>query len=211
MASRVLIVDDNEGVRRLIRACVESIGLDVCGEAENGLLGVQRAKQLSPDVVLLDLSMPGMNGAEAASVLRSAMPDLHIVLFTMYEFGDALAAAVGVDVVLCKTDGISKLMSYLQGPRSTAIPSIPDRPLSASNQQPVRPVRPTPTSARDLESFDIFRMFDSGDLVWLGVAETLDEAIARVNSLGSSQPGKYVIRSLKSESTTTIEVGQAVN
>jgi DNA-binding NarL/FixJ family response regulator len=210
MASRVLIVDDNESVRRLIRTCVESIGLDVCGEAENGLVGVQRAKQLSPDVVLLDLSMPKMNGAEAASVLRSAMPDLHIVLFTMYEFGDALAAAVGVDVVLCKTDGISKLMSYLQ-PRSTAIPSTPDRPLSKSNQQPVRPVRPTPTSALDLESFDIFRMFDSGDLVWLGAAETLEEATAQVHSFGVSQPGKYVIRSLKSENTTTIEVGRGVN
>jgi CheY-like chemotaxis protein len=210
MASRVLIVDDNEAVRRLIRTCVESIGLDVCGEAEDGLIGVQRAKQLSPDVVLLDLSMPKMNGAEAASVLRSAMPDLHIVLFTMYEFGDALAAAVGVDVVLCKTDGISKLMSYLQ-PRSTAIPSTPDRPLNTSNQQPVRPVRLAPTSARDLESFDIFRMFDSGDLVWLGAAETLEEATAQVHSLGVSQPGKYVIRSLKSENTTTIEVGRGVN
>ena len=210
MASRVLIIDDNEAVRRLIRTCVESIGLDVCGEAEDGLIGVQRAKQLSPDVVLLDLSMPKMNGAEAASVLRSAMPDLHIVLFTMYEFGDALAAAVGVDVVLCKTDGISKLMSYLQ-PRSTAIPSTPDRPLNTSNQQPVRPVRLAPTSARDLESFDIFRMFDSGDLVWLGAAETLEEATAQVHSLGVSQPGKYVIRSLKSENTTTIEVGRGVN
>ena len=210
MASRVLIVDDNEAVRRLIRTCVESIGLDVCGEAEDGLIGVQRAKQLSPDVVLLDLSMPKMNGAEAASVLRSAMPDLHIVLFTMYEFGDALAAAVGVDIVLCKTDGISKLMSYLQ-PRSTAIPSTPDRPLNTSNQQPVRPVRLAPTSARDLESFDIFRMFDSGDLVWLGAAETLEEATAQVHSFGVSQPGKYVIRSLKSENTTTIEAGRGVN
>jgi DNA-binding NarL/FixJ family response regulator len=211
MGGRVLIVDDNEDVRRLVRACVESIGLDVCGEAENGLIGVQQAKELSPDVVLLDLSMPKMNGAEAASVLKSAMPDVHIVLFTMYEFGEALAAAVGVDVVLCKADGVSKLISHLQERRGTAIPSIPDRTLRTSNQRPIPPVQPPPTSARDLESFDIFRMFDSGDLVWLGVAETLDEAIARVNSLGCSQPGKYIIRSLKSENTTTIEVGLAVN
>jgi hypothetical protein len=76
--------------------------------------------------------------------------------------------------------------------------------------------RPSPAKlpsliVNDLESFDIFRMFDGGDLAWLGAADTLDEAIAQVHFLGSSQPGRFVIRSLKSEDTMTIVVGRRVN
>jgi len=212
--NRVLIVDDNEGVRRLIRASVESIGLNVCGEAENGLLGIERAKELNPDVILLDLSMPEMNGAEAASVLKSTMPDVLIVLFTMYEFGEALAAAVGVDVVLCKTDGVSKLTAYLKSLDRAAKPPTYARIARTGSDTPLR--RPSPAKlpssmVNDLESFDIFRMFDSGDLAWLCAAETLEEATAQVYALGVSQPGKYVIRSLKTEAITTIVAGSGVN
>ena len=213
MTNRVLIIDDNEGVRRLIRASVESIGLYVCGEAGDGFSGVERAKELQPDVILLDLSMPEMNGAEAASVLKSTMPDVLIVLFTMYEFGEALAAAVGVDVVLCKTDGVSKLTAYLKSLDGVANPSGDARIARTGSGSPLRrppTKRPSPM-VNDLESFDIFRMFDGGDLAWLGVADTLDEAIAQVHCLGSSQPGRYVIRSLKSEDTMTITVGRRAN
>lgn len=214
MTNRVLIIDDNEGVRRLIRASVESIGLNVCGEAGDGFSGVERAKELRPDVILLDLSMPEMNGAEAASVLKSAMPDVLIVLFTMYEFGEALAAAVGVDVVLCKTDGVSKLTAYLKNLDRAANPPSDARIARSGSDVPLS--RPSPAKlpsliVNDLESFDIFRMFDGGDLAWLGAADTLDEAIAQVHFLGSSQPGRFVIRSLKSEDTMTIVVGRRVN
>jgi DNA-binding NarL/FixJ family response regulator len=210
VTNRVLIIDDNEGVRRLIRASVESIGLNVCGEAGDGFSGVERAKELQPDVILLDLSMPEMNGAEAASVLKSTMPDVLIVLFTMYEFGEALAAAVGVDVVLCKTDGVSKLTAYL---KSLAAKPPTDRARSepASSRGTNSPAQLSSLKANELESFDIFRMFDGGDLAWLGAAETLDEAIAQVHFLGSSQPGRFVIRSLKSEDTMTIVVGRVAN
>jgi DNA-binding NarL/FixJ family response regulator len=213
VANRVLIIDDNEGVRRLIRASVESIGLDVCGEAGDGFSGVERAKELQPDVILLDLSMPEMNGAEAASVLKSTMPDVLIVLFTMYEFGEALAAAVGVDVVLCKTDGVSKLTAYLKSlDRAAKPPTDRARSEPASSRDTTNsPTQLSSLKANELESFDIFRMFDGGDLAWLGAAETLDEAIAQVHFLGSSQPGRFVIRSLKSEDTMTIVLGNMVN
>jgi CheY-like chemotaxis protein len=158
--------------------------------------------------------MPEMNGAEAASVLKSAMPDVLIVLFTMYEFGEALAAAVGVDVVLCKTDGVSKLTAYLKNLDTAANPPSDARIARSGSDVPLS--RPSPAKlpslmVNDLESFDIFRMFDGGDLAWLGAADTLDEAIAQVHFLGSSQPGRFVIRSLKSEDTMTIVVGRRVN
>jgi DNA-binding NarL/FixJ family response regulator len=203
--NRVLIVDDNESVRRLIRACVESIGLNVCGEAENGLLGVQRAKELNPDVILLDLSMPEMNGAEAASVLKSALPDTYIILFTMYEFGDALAAAVGVDVVLCKTDGVGRLTAYLKGLRRKAVRdrvSLADPTASESNPA-ASPSPRTLTTTQDPEPFDIFRVLGEDELVWLGSSATFDEANSFVQK---SQPGIYIVYSQKTESKATIVI-----
>jgi DNA-binding NarL/FixJ family response regulator len=86
----------------------------VCGEAGNGLAAVELAKQLKPDLVLLDLSMPMMNGAEVASVLRSSMPQVRLILFTMYSeaVGNSLASAVGVDLVLSKPNGMRQLIGH---------------------------------------------------------------------------------------------------
>ena len=67
-------------------------------------------------MILLDLAMPRLNGAEAASILRHVMPKVPIVLFTMYadDFGAKLASAIGVDVVLSKPEGLSKLGRHLR-------------------------------------------------------------------------------------------------
>ena len=83
----------------------------ICGEAVNGLEAVVKARTLEPDLVLLDLAMPEMNGAEAASVLKKRMPELPIILFTMFSenIGRYLTSAVGVDMVLSKPDGIAML------------------------------------------------------------------------------------------------------
>jgi DNA-binding NarL/FixJ family response regulator len=69
---------------------------------------------------LLDLSMPELNGAEAASVLKEAMPNVPIILFTMYDFGDAIAAATGVDVMLSKPEGVDQLAIHLKRPLKPA-------------------------------------------------------------------------------------------
>jgi two-component system, NarL family, response regulator LiaR len=87
----------------------------VCGEAVNGREAVQRAMALKPDLVLLDLAMPELNGAEVASVLKNAMPDTRIILFTMYRdnIGKYLTAAAGIDFVLSKPDGVAKLAAAI--------------------------------------------------------------------------------------------------
>ena len=84
----------------------------VCGEAANGLEAVEKAKTLKPDLVLLDLAMPEMNGAETASVLKMTVPDVRIILFTMYSenVGSYLTSAIGVDAVLSKPDGMTALV-----------------------------------------------------------------------------------------------------
>src|SRR6266403_882651 len=113
----ILICDDNPSIRYLLRVFVESkTAFTVCGEAGHGVEAVEKAKQLQPDLIILDLSMPIMNGAEAAVVLKRMMPQMKIILFTMHadNVGKALAAAVGIDLTLSKTDGLQKLDEHLK-------------------------------------------------------------------------------------------------
>ena len=113
----ILIVDDNSSIRLLLRSFVESkTKFVVCGEAGNGLQAVEKARHLQPDLVLLDLSMPVMNGAKAAVALKRMMPQTKIILFTMCggdNIGNLLATAEGVDLVLRKPEGFLKLDGHL--------------------------------------------------------------------------------------------------
>ena len=86
MAVRVLIVDDHEIVRMGIRRALNCKGpLEVCGEAQNGLDALQKVVELSPDVVILDLIMPGMNGFETAAKLREIAPSVKIIFYSIHE------------------------------------------------------------------------------------------------------------------------------
>jgi DNA-binding NarL/FixJ family response regulator len=115
-SSRILIVDDSEAVRDVIRTFLEKTGFQVCGEATDGLEAIAKAKELRPNLVILDLSMPGMSGADAAPVLREAMPDVPIVILTMYGdvLGQAMAAGLGVSGVVAKAEGMVKLIECVQ-------------------------------------------------------------------------------------------------
>jgi DNA-binding NarL/FixJ family response regulator len=110
----LLIVDDSASVRAVIRGVVELRGLEVCGEAGDGIEAIEKAKELHPDLILLDLGMPKLNGAAVASRLKQIMPQVPIILFTMFEnAGNLLGRKVGVDVVLSKTDGIQLLFQRI--------------------------------------------------------------------------------------------------
>lgn len=87
----------------------------VCGEAVDGLDAIAKAKKLRPDVTLLDLAMPKLNGAEAVSALRQANPDVKIILFTVFagRLHNQLAAAIGVDRVVSKADGLLNLVKCI--------------------------------------------------------------------------------------------------
>jgi DNA-binding NarL/FixJ family response regulator len=113
MPKKLLIADDNQLVRQTIKNVLAGrTDVAVCGEAVNGLEAVEKAMTLRPDLVLLDFAMPKMNGAEAASVLKMTMPDVHIILFTMYSenIGNYLTSAIGIDAVLSKPDGMTALV-----------------------------------------------------------------------------------------------------
>lgn len=109
---KILLVDDVDAVRKALRRELERRGFKVCGEAADGVQAVAQAKELQPDLILLDRSMPILDGIGAASVLKKDLPGVAIILFTLYgEPADILA--VGVDMVLAKTDGIENLVQHI--------------------------------------------------------------------------------------------------
>lgn len=107
-----LVVDDNRAIREMLAHAFLTDGFKTCGEAANGREAIVLAKQINPDVVVLDLSMPLMNGLSAASELRKIFPNTPIILFTLYgsEVSKAAASAAGVNLVLQKTEPLSEVI-----------------------------------------------------------------------------------------------------
>jgi DNA-binding NarL/FixJ family response regulator len=117
MSKRILVVDDNAPIRGLVRRFVESRpGLEVCGEATDGLEGIQKVRELKPDLIVLDFLMPGMNGLQAAVLLHQIVPNAPIILFTFYKdaISSDLAQAAGVASILSKTDQLATLADEVQ-------------------------------------------------------------------------------------------------
>ena len=86
MPKHIFIVDDSPLVRRLVRTCLEARLEHIdCAEAVNGMDAVQRAAEVKPDVIILDLCMPMMNGVEAAASLHRMFPKVPIILYTLHK------------------------------------------------------------------------------------------------------------------------------
>jgi len=110
MATRILIVDDHEVVRMGIRLLFSNNGpLQVCGEAEDGPDALQKVLELAPDVVILDLTMPGMNGFETAARMREIAPTVKIVFYSIHEI-PATARISGGDAFISKAAASQELI-----------------------------------------------------------------------------------------------------
>jgi DNA-binding NarL/FixJ family response regulator len=111
VACSILIVDDSPYIRRSLRTYIEqNTDWRVCDEAENGQIAVEKVKSLKPDVVILDLQMPVMNGLEAARQIASCAPGTAMLMFTMHA-SDQLrqeALAVGISDVCLKSDEVNE-------------------------------------------------------------------------------------------------------
>ncbi len=113
MAKSVLIVDDVEIIRRAICELFTSeADFDVCGEAANGQEAIERAQEFHPDLIVLDLSMPVMNGIDAARVLKTLMPAVPLIIFSEYSdvFSEEEARAAGVSALVSKSEHMSVLL-----------------------------------------------------------------------------------------------------
>ena len=115
MQKHILIADDNTIVRDMVRAALTAI-LDINDyqEAANGREAITRAEQTRPDLIILDVHMPELDGIAAAHHLKQSMPETPIILFTMYELGQDSAKRFGVDAVVSKEEGLSKLSNEVQ-------------------------------------------------------------------------------------------------
>jgi DNA-binding NarL/FixJ family response regulator len=117
MSTTVLIVDDSPPIRRSLRIWFEGRqGWQICGEAENGAAAIEQVKALNPDIVILDLSMPVMNGLDAARHISSIAPKTAMVLLTMHasEFLVQDAQRAGIKAVVSKLDGPATLMASVE-------------------------------------------------------------------------------------------------
>ena len=111
MLPSILIVDDSSFIRLLVRRCIEAnTAWNVCGEAENGKIAVEKVIQLHPDVVILDFQMPVMNGLEAARQITKIAPNTVLLMFTMHKSEQLAQAAkaAGIRDVVSKSDSVTE-------------------------------------------------------------------------------------------------------
>jgi DNA-binding NarL/FixJ family response regulator len=92
---RVLIVDDHEIFRRGLRSLLEPLpDFEICGEASNGLEAVEKAKALQPELILMDISMPQIDGLQATRIIRKEVPASKILILSQHDSSHMLAAAL---------------------------------------------------------------------------------------------------------------------
>lgn len=101
---RVIVVDDDPVLRRQLRGLLEDLGIEVVADAADGGAGVEAVVRLRPDVALLDLRMPGMDGLDAARAIREHAPGVQVLMLTAYDDPglDREARAAGVYAYLVK-------------------------------------------------------------------------------------------------------------
>lgn len=110
---RVLIVDDHEAMRTGLRVALESrLGVEVCGEAADGLEALQKTLELVPDLVILDITMPGVDGFSAAKEIGRYLPSVPILFLSMHESPSIVNSAktAGVAGYVAKSQSISVLL-----------------------------------------------------------------------------------------------------
>lgn len=113
----ILLVDDNPSERSVIGMAVDTLtSFRICDEASNGTEAIRKAKELKPDLIIMDLSMPMMNGLEAAAILKNELPGVPIIVFTMYDdlIHGPRSAMFGVSAVLSKAEGLAPLLECMK-------------------------------------------------------------------------------------------------
>jgi DNA-binding NarL/FixJ family response regulator len=134
MSKLVLLVDDNPLMRKALRILFESErDFEVIGEAEHGQEAIDKAKTFRPHLIMLDYSMPIMNGLEAAPLLLKILPTVILVLFTNYavESLEGPARRAGIHAVVPKNQAAKHLMPTIRALFAGEPPSPASRPAVA--------------------------------------------------------------------------------
>lgn len=112
---RILIADDHEAVRRGLKSALMGAGWVVCGEAVDGRDAIEKTRELKPDLVILDVTMPKMGGLDAAREILKGPDDPKILVFTMHESRQIReeTAAIGVHAMAVKSAPLSTLLATI--------------------------------------------------------------------------------------------------
>jgi chemotaxis response regulator CheB len=113
MAKMVLVVDDNADIRQaLCRLFTSEADFEVCGEAENGQDAIEKTQVLHPDLIVMDFSMPVMNGLDAARTLKTLMLTVPVIMFSEYSdvFSEEEARSTGISALVSKSEHVSVLI-----------------------------------------------------------------------------------------------------
>jgi CheY-like chemotaxis protein len=114
MARTVLVADDNPAIRKMLCRTFEGEDdYDLCAEATNGKEAIDLAMKHKPDLIILDVSMPVMDGLSAARELKRIMPEIPIILFTQHADSGLQMTNLNVDRIVSKNDGAS-LMDHVR-------------------------------------------------------------------------------------------------
>lgn len=116
-AARVLVVDDQPSIRKALRNLLETQpAFQLCGEAQNGYEALQKVRELDPEVVLMDISMPGLDGLEATRRIRKDHPNAEVLIITQFQSAQAVQAArnAGARGYLAKSEAGHYLMQALR-------------------------------------------------------------------------------------------------
>ncbi|MGH9282276.1 MAG: response regulator [Acidimicrobiales bacterium] len=156
--TRVLLADDHTLLREGLRRSLEEAGLDIVDEASNGEQAVALATEHRPDVVLMDVTMPGMNGVEATRLIRSRLPEVGVVMLTMHSDNSVMADAVragaaGYLVKDCTADEIVELVTAVAEGDTSLSPGLASSMLAEAQRQPDRsaPAAESLLTAREAE------------------------------------------------------------
>ena len=116
MKPRILLADDHAVVRFGLRALLEISGLEVVAEAGEGREALRLAEQLAPDVAIMDIAMPGLNGIDATELLRAKSPRTRIVILSMYADSEHVhrAFAAGASAYLLKGSASEDIVSAVR-------------------------------------------------------------------------------------------------
>jgi LuxR family maltose regulon positive regulatory protein len=135
---RVLIVDDHAVIRRGVQGILSTYPeWDLCGEADNGQDAIRLAGELAPEVVIMDVSMPGMNGLEATRIIHDVLPETKVLLLTLHSSSEFVRSAfrAGARGYVLKSDAENELVRALNvviGEGTYASPAIDARTVKES-------------------------------------------------------------------------------
>jgi DNA-binding NarL/FixJ family response regulator len=116
----IMVADDNDGMRRGLKELLEAQpGWQVVGEAANGLEAVEKAAKLAPEVVILDISMPGLDGIGAAPLIRQAVPQAELVVLSQHDASETVtrALAAGSRAYVLKSAASRDLVAAVEAVR----------------------------------------------------------------------------------------------